>query len=94
LILGVPGPFLAGGAAFLWLLWRIMKTLRETATRIDDGRRWGFVAVTGAVVAVLVHGLVDSFFTFTPAYLIISLTLGLLLACALSLKDESDANRV
>ena len=88
------GGGLAGGAAFFWLLWRVATTLRATARRIDDEHRWGFAAIAAAVVAILVHGLADSFLTFTPTYLMISVTLGLLVACALSLRIEPDADRI
>jgi O-Antigen ligase len=91
--------FLVGGgvvalAALAWLMWRIARTLHATARQIDDNRRWLLLGIAAALTAVAVHGLVDSFLTFTPTYLAIALTLGMLIACTRSPEADSHANRV
>lgn len=88
------GGGLIGAAALLWLLWRATGMMREAARQIDDVHRCGFSGIAAALVAVLLHGLVDSFVTFTPTYLMIALIFGLSLACAPSLKDGPDADRL
>src|SRR5579864_8405485 len=59
---------LVGAAAFAWLLW---------ATRACKVTNIGVVC---ALVAIALHGLVDSFLSFGPTYVLFALTLGL--ACA------------
>jgi hypothetical protein len=72
------GSGLVGGLAFGWLLWstarRLASRVREAAT---DRSLIADVGVALAVVAIGVHGAVDSFLGFTPTYTLIGLTLGL-----------------
>jgi len=68
------GGGIVGGAAFLWLMWT------AAGLSVDAVRRSANVTglgVAAAVAAVLIHGFVDSFFSFTPAYIVIAFTLGL-----------------
>ncbi len=70
------GSGLLGAAAFCWL-WgaALAVVLRLAGTSPQDDP--GPLAATGGATAVLVHGLFDSFWTFTPTYLSIWLVLAL-----------------
>jgi hypothetical protein len=85
------GGGLAAGAAFAWLLWR-------TGGLLLGLSNWGAGAmdmgVAAALVAVALHGLVDSFLSFGPTYVLFSLTLGFAVACARGVGREVDAHRV
>ncbi len=71
------GAGLPGGLAFLWFLWRVGRRL-ATATLAADGDGLVIRLGVGAALAVtVVHGLVDSFLTFTPTYLAIWIAVGL-----------------
>jgi O-Antigen ligase len=75
------GGGLGGGLAFLWLVWRTMRravaAIRPATTAIFGDATLG---VAAAVIAVLIHGTVDSFLSFTPTYVLISITLGFVVA--------------
>ena len=77
------GTGLVGAAAFVWLLWRVGRTV--------DAANVGAVC---ALAAIVIHGFVDSFFSFAPTYVLFAVTLGL--ACAHPHETEigPDANRV
>ena len=77
------GSGLAGAAAFAWLLWRIGRT-------VDLAN----VGALCALAAIAIHGLVDSFLSFAPTYVLFAMTLGL--ACARPRETEigPDAYRV
>ncbi len=68
------GGGIVGGAAFLWLMWKAAGLSADTVRRSANVSGLG---VAAAVAAVLIHGFVDSFFSFTPAYVVIAFTLGL-----------------
>jgi len=68
------GGGIVGGAAFLWLMWKAAGLSADTVRRSASVSALG---VAAAVAAVLIHGFVDSFFSFTPAYVVIAFTLGL-----------------
>ncbi len=82
---------LIGGGLFLWLLWRVLTTLRVTWRRTDLTSLPLFLGIVAATAAFLLHGFVDYFFEFTPTYLIIWMTLGL--ATALEIRSKH-AHRV
>jgi hypothetical protein len=76
------GGGLTGGLAFLWLMWRTADRL-VAAIRlgVHPGSRSACAAgVAAAGIAVLLHGTVDSFLSFTPTYVLISMTLGFAVA--------------
>jgi len=77
------GTGLLGAAAFAWLLWRIGHAV--------DGADLGAVC---ALLAIALHGVVDSFLSFAPTYVLFAVTLGL--ACAGPHLSEigPDAHRV
>ena len=79
----------AGGLAFLWLMWRTAGLSAASVRRSAKGLAPA-LGVAAAVGAVLVHGAVDAFFSFTPAYIVVALTLGL--AVAASQGAVNDAN--
>jgi hypothetical protein len=85
---GVPA-----GLAFLWLVWRAVRcaagSVRITADRVAEAS-----AIAAAVLAFLLHGMVDSFLSFTPTNVSISITLGLAVASMCGAGTSPDANRV
>jgi hypothetical protein len=52
------------------------------------------VGVAAACIAIAAHGLVDSFLSFAPTYMLFSLTLGLAAACARGVETCADAHRI
>jgi hypothetical protein len=71
------GGGLAGGLAFFWLIWRmVLRLVTHIRLSATPDFRYEALGVAAAVVAVLIHGTVDSFLSFTPTYILISLTLG------------------
>jgi hypothetical protein len=80
------GSGLLGGAAFLWFLWRTAVVLVRIAA-FEAG-------IAAAGLAVAIHGVVDSFLSFAPTYLLFALTLGLAVASATISQGERDAHRV
>lgn len=93
---------IVGGLLFLWLVWRVLATLRRAWQQLaprfagqaaeEQGTTWlpMYLGVAAAVTAFLLHGFVDYFFEFTSTYLMIWMTLGL--ATALE-RQENDAYR-
>jgi O-Antigen ligase len=74
------GGGLTGGFMFLWLMWRTAERL-VAAIRLGVHPRAAWAAgVAAAGIAVLLHGTVDSFLSFTPTYILISMTLGFAVA--------------
>ena len=63
-----------------WLLWRAERLARVTRRRLPHSASSLYAGVAAAGVAVLVHGTLDSFLTFTPTYVAITLVLGLIAA--------------
>jgi O-antigen ligase len=85
---------LAGGGvlaaiAFLWLLWRAGRTLVGIA---GLGPLPLGVAAAGAAIAI--HGLVDSFLSFAPTYILFAMTLGFAAAISRVKEPAIDAHRV
>ncbi len=82
------GSGIAGGLAFLWLVWRAAATfaaplLKSAVARgAPDSYVTGALGIGAAGLAVLLHGTVDSFLGFTPTCILIALTFGLAIACA------------
>jgi len=74
----VVGGGLVGGAAFAWLCWAAARQLARAVRRgpgapLDSAA----AALAAATVAIGLHGLVDSFLSFTATYILIAVTLGL-----------------
>jgi hypothetical protein len=63
---GIPG-----GVLFLWLTVRLLRATWKRGSGIVPAELPYFAGVAGAVAAILVHGLVDYFFPFTPTYVMI-----------------------
>ena len=76
------GGGLVAGVAFAWLCWRATNVFAGALLRAT-GRDLGTVTagVAAAGVAIALHGLVDSFFSFTATYILFAVTLGLAVAC-------------
>lgn len=66
-----------GLAFFVWLALRLVGLLRAEWRRITGSSFPFFVSGATVVAAVAVHGLVDYFLTFTPTYVMIWVSLGL-----------------
>lgn len=82
-----------GGLAFAWFLWRAATCLVAAVRRRWEPRLTAAAAgIAAAGAAVALHGIVDSFFSFTATYVLISLTLGLAVACGAL--NTPNANRV
>jgi O-antigen ligase len=86
------GGGLVGALAFGWLLWRA-RAMFAAALRADAPRPAIAIGLVAAGVAILLHGLVDCFLSFTPTYVLFGLTAGLAGACARG-TEHADANRV
>jgi hypothetical protein len=88
------GSGILGTAAFLFLCWRTRGVIRGVRRRLPPAAWSIYSGVAAAAFAIVLHGLVDSFLTFTPTYLVISLTLGLAIAPASWTEALADAHRV
>ncbi len=72
------GGGIVGGLAFGWLCWSVAMQLFRSVRNSDDPAIYTAVAaLSAATVAIFLHGLVDSFLSFTGTYVLIALTLGL-----------------
>lgn len=70
------GSGLLGALACGWLLWRIAALVAAGVhTATIDPRKAASIGVAAAVIAIGLHGLLDSFLSFTPTYVLIALTL-------------------
>jgi len=72
------GAGIAGLAAVLWLMLAIVREGWQRWRVIPPEHLPLFAAVAAACTAIAVHGLVDSFFTFTPTYVVFAIAAGLL----------------
>jgi len=86
---------LLGALAFAWLIWRL-GIATAGAVRISTTGAWSplLLGVAAGVLAIALHGLVDCFVAFTPTYVTIALTLGLMLAGAARAETRTHAHRV
>jgi hypothetical protein len=87
---------LAGGgllaaSAFGWLVWRTAGCLAALA-RCTDSHGAIAYGLAAALLAIALHGAVDSFLSFAPTYVLFSLTLGSAVAGARGM--EGHAHRV
>jgi hypothetical protein len=85
----IVGGGLLAAVPLLWLLWRAGRAVAVTALSAPDGGGGEAIGIAAAAVAIGVHGLFDSFLSFTPTYVLMAVTLGLLAATW-----EADAHRV
>ena len=81
-------------AAFAWLLWRSASCAIAIARRSPSAGGAMALGIAAALLAIAVHGSVDSFLSFAPTYVLFSLTLGYAVACARGMETWPDANRV
>jgi O-antigen ligase len=72
------GAGVVGGAAFAWLCWAIARQL-AAAVRVSRGttQEPAIAALAAATLAIGLHGLVDSFLSFTATYVLFAIILGL-----------------
>ena len=90
---------LAGGgllvaAAFGWLLWCAAGCAAALTRGGGGGVGAAGLGVAAALLAIALHGSVDSFVSFAPTYVLFSLTLGCAAVCARGMEKSPDANRV
>ena len=73
-----------GASAVSWLAVAMVLAVYRQWRVTTHENAWLFGAVAAACAAIAVHGLVDSFFTFTPTYVVFALTAGLMFSPAMS----------
>jgi hypothetical protein len=72
-----------GIALFVWLCWRAGNLARRIALQPARGALAAYgPAAAAAIVAIALHGLVDSFLSFTSTYILMAVALGLAAGCA------------
>lgn len=81
-----------GVLAVGWLMAAALRSASARFTAVDDRALPLFAASAAACLAIAVHGLVDSFWAFTPAYAAFAIAAGLLYSRALS--AEAHAHRL
>jgi len=64
------GAGISGALAFAWLLWSVARVTKPTVA--DPAS----LAIAAAVLAIAVHGAVDSFLSFAPTYVLFAMTVG------------------
>ena len=89
---------LAGGGLlaaipFIWLLWSAGDLCLRVLRAATDARGLAALGIAAACLAIALHGLVDSFLSFTPTYVLVAITLGLL-ATAVHMEPDGNAHRV
>jgi hypothetical protein len=73
---------LIGGLAFAWLLWRSGRTVLTAVGRaVHRHDAMAAAGIAAACAAIALHGLLDSFLSFTPTYALIAITLALASSC-------------
>jgi O-antigen ligase len=88
----VGGGLLSAGA-LVWLLWRVAALAGRLIRRRGDAVSGALTAgAVAAAAAIALHGLVDSFLSFTATYSLIGISLGLLAACGRL--PEAHAHRI
>jgi O-antigen ligase len=69
------------GLAFLWLFWSAAARSLALARRSSDQHAAALgTGLVAAAAAIALHGLVDSFLSFTGTYILMAITLGLVVA--------------
>ena len=83
------GGGIAAAGAFAWFVWRAAGSFMRIGGRgpVPSG-----VAAAGAAIAV--HGLVDSFLSFAPIYIVFAMTLGFAAAIDRGRDWFADAHRI
>jgi hypothetical protein len=74
------GAGLLGGLAFLWLTWAVVARIAADVQHAAATQTPCALGIAAAGMTVLLHGLVDSFLSFTPTYLLIALAFGFAVA--------------
>jgi O-antigen ligase len=86
------GGGILGGLAFAWLCVCAFITFVRAVRSAGPDVAAAAAGVAAGGAAIAVHGLVDSFLSFTGTYVLFSVTLGL--AAASASMDHLDANRI
>lgn len=68
----------AGALALAWLMFAGFTSTWQLIAQASGARVALVAAATAAVLVIAVHGLVDSFLTFTPTYVVFAIAAGLL----------------
>ena len=88
----IVGAGILGALAFAWLSWRLLRHLASMLIGPALPAAATSGALAAAVLAIALHGLVDSFLTFTPTYILIAVVVGLV--CSHRALDGADADRL
>jgi hypothetical protein len=79
----IVGAGLLGAIALAWFGLRVASSLRRLVEMPAGGVTQSIAAgVVAAVLVIAVHGLVDSFLSFTATYIAFGIACGLVSACA------------
>jgi hypothetical protein len=87
------GGGLIAGSSLLWLLWRAAR-LFAARVRLLAERSSDALGIAAAGATIFLHGLVDSFLSFTPTNILIAITLGLAVASTCGAETGQDADRI
>jgi O-antigen ligase/polysaccharide polymerase Wzy-like membrane protein len=88
------GGGLAAGLSLVWLLWRAARLFADRVRLTTAGHSSDGFGVAAAGAAIFLHGLVDSFLSFTPTNILIAVTLGLAAASTRGAETGQNADRV
>jgi hypothetical protein len=86
----VAGGGIVAAAALLWLLRESWRTFRTIGTSPNPAA----IALVASGAAIALHGLVDSFVSFAPTYVLFALIMGCAAAAPGNLETVDDAHRV
>jgi O-antigen ligase len=76
------GGGLVGGVAFAWLMWRAARTVALAVRRGPSAHEaMAAASIAAACAAIALHGMLDSFLSFTPTYILMTVTLALASTC-------------
>ena len=90
----IAGTGLVGGLAFAWLIWRAAGCVASNLRLAADRSSTVGLGIAAAGIGIGLHGVFDSFLSFTPTYVLIALTLGMAVANVPPMETQPDANRV
>jgi O-antigen ligase/polysaccharide polymerase Wzy-like membrane protein len=86
----VAGGGIVAAVVLLWLLRESWRTFRSIGASPNPAA----IALVAAGAAIALHGLVDSFVSFAPTYILFALILGCAAAAPANLESGDDAHRV
>jgi hypothetical protein len=69
-----------GGLAFLWTILSVAAATRSAVRGPGQAPQWVLGGAAAALISFALHGLVDCFILFTPIYVVIALTIGVIMS--------------